>query len=232
MPVALITGASKGFGRAVALALADRGWTLVLDARGAPALRATAGERPGAPVTALPGDVSDPAHRAELAAAIGRPGRLDLLLNNASRLGPSPQPELRDYPLDELRAVYEVNVLAPLALTQLALPALTAAGGTVVNVSSDAAVEPYAGWGGYGSAKAALDALSAVLAVEQPALRVYAFDPGDMRTDMHQQAFPGEDISDRPGPESVVPALLRLVAERPESGRYSAGDLVVSGASR
>jgi NAD(P)-dependent dehydrogenase (short-subunit alcohol dehydrogenase family) len=230
MPTAVITGASLGLGRATAHALAERGWSLVVDARRPSLLAGAMRGLPG--VTELPGDVTDPAHRAQLAAEVHRLGRLDLLVNNASRLGPSPQPELRDYPLDELRAVYEVNVLAPLALAQLTLPALVRAGGTVVNVSSDAAVEPYPGWGGYGSAKAALDALSAVLAAEQPAIRVYAFDPGDMRTELHQQAFPGEDISDRPEPASVVPALLRLLDEHPESGRYCAGDLVSSGASR
>ncbi|MDR0342110.1 MAG: SDR family NAD(P)-dependent oxidoreductase, partial [Nocardiopsaceae bacterium] len=163
--------------------------------------------------------------RAHLAAAVSGLGRLDLLLNNASRLGPSPQPPLRDYPLAELNRVYDTNVVAPLALFQLLAGPLTAAGGTVVNVTSDAAVEQYAGWGGYGSAKAALDQLTAILAAEEPALRCYAFDPGDMRTGMHQRAFPGEDISDRPEPETVVPALLRLLDERPLSGRYRASDL-------
>jgi NAD(P)-dependent dehydrogenase (short-subunit alcohol dehydrogenase family) len=232
MPVALVTGASKGFGRATALALAARGWTLVLDARGAAALRAVATELAGSAVTVLRGDVTDPAHRSALAAEVGRHGRLDLLLNNASRLGPSPQPALRDYRLDELRAVYETNVVAPLALTQLTLPALTRAGGAVVNVSSDAAVEAYPGWGGYGSAKAALDHLGRVLAAEHPDLRVYAFDPGDMRTEMHQSAFPGEDISDRPEPHTVVPALLRLLDTRPASGRYRADEPAVAGAGR
>lgn len=232
MPVALVTGASKGFGRAATLALAARGWTLVLDARGADALHTLVAGLSGVGVTALPGDVTDPAHRAALATEVDRLGRLDLLLNNASRLGPSPQPALRDYPLDELRAVYEVNLLAPLALTQLTLPALARAGGTVVNVSSDAAVEAYPGWGGYGSAKAALDQLSRVLAAEHPDLRVYAFDPGDMRTDLHQQAFPGEDISDRPEPHTVVPALLRLLDSRPASGRYRASEPVLAGATR
>jgi NAD(P)-dependent dehydrogenase (short-subunit alcohol dehydrogenase family) len=154
-------------------------------------------------------------------------GRLDLLVNNASVLGPSPQPALAGYPLAELTRVYEVNVLAPVALIQLLLPALTGTRGRIVNVSSDAAVEPYPGWGGYGSAKAALDQVSAVLAAERPDLRVFAFDPGDMRTDLHQQAFPGEDISDRPEPETVVPALLRLIDGDLTSGRYRAADLAV-----
>jgi NAD(P)-dependent dehydrogenase (short-subunit alcohol dehydrogenase family) len=221
MPVALVTGASRGLGLATARALAARGWSLVLDARGGAELEAATA---GLGATTLAGDVSDPVHRAQLVHAVRRSGRLDLLLNNASVLGPSPQPALRAYPLDALRAVYEVNVLAPLALVQDLLPLLT--GGTVVNISSDAAVEAYEGWGGYGSAKAALDQLSAVLAAEEPTLRVHAFDPGDMRTELHQQAFPGEDISDRPLPETVVPALLRLLDERPPSGRYRAADLL------
>jgi len=225
--VALITGASRGLGRAVAAALAARGWRLILDGRRPDPLLAAATALGGEPrVTAVPGDVADPAHRADLVAAVHRLGRLDLLVNNASVLGPSPQPPLADYPLAELSTVYEVNVLAPLALLQPLLPALQASGGTVVNVSSDAAVEPYPGWGGYGSAKAALDQLTAVLAAEQPRLRVYAFDPGDMRTELHQQAFPGEDISDRPEPETVVPAVLRLLDTRPPSARYRAADLL------
>jgi NAD(P)-dependent dehydrogenase (short-subunit alcohol dehydrogenase family) len=223
MPVALITGASRGLGRAAARALAARGWSLVADARDAADL--TAALRGLAGVVAVPGDVTDPGHRADLAAAATRLGPLGLLMNNASRLGPSPQPLLRDYPPGELGRVYETNVFAPLALIQLLAGPLTAAGGIVINVSSDAAVEHYPGWGGYGSAKAALDQLTAVLAAEEPSLRCYSFDPGDMRTDLHQQAFPGEDISDRPEPESVIPALLRLIGERPPSGRYRAGDL-------
>jgi NAD(P)-dependent dehydrogenase (short-subunit alcohol dehydrogenase family) len=229
MPVALITGASKGFGHALARALAGRGWTLVVDARTAGDLaRAVAQlDRIGAAaVDAVPGDVADPAHRGELGSAIRRHGRLDLLVNNASALGPSPLPGLDRYPLEELERVYQVNVFAPLALTQLLLPDLVAAQGVLVDISSDAAVEAYEGWGGYGSAKAALDQLTAVLGAEQPSIRAYAFDPGDMRTDMHQQAFLGEDISDRPEPATVVPALLRLLDERPPSGRYRAADLL------
>ena len=225
MPIALITGASRGLGRAAAHALAQRGWSLIVDARRADDL---AGAMRGlADVVTVPGDVTDPGHRAGLAAAVAQAGGLDLLVNNASRLGPSPQPLLRDYPLDELGRVYDTNVLAPLALIQLLTAPLAAAAGTIVNVSSDAAVEAYPGWGGYGSAKAALDQLTAVLAAEEPSLRCYALDPGDMRTDMHQQAFPGEDISDRPEPETVVPALMRLIDERPPSGRYRASDLAV-----
>jgi NAD(P)-dependent dehydrogenase (short-subunit alcohol dehydrogenase family) len=225
MPIALITGASRGFGRAAARALAQRGWSLIVDARRADDLADAM--RGLADVAAVPGDVTDPGHRAGLVAAVARAGGLDVLVNNASRLGPSPQPLLRDYPLDELARVYDTNVLAPLALIQLLAAPLAAAAGTIVNVSSDAAVEAYPGWGGYGSAKAALDQLTAVLAAEEPSLRCYALDPGDMRTDLHQQAFPGEDISDRPEPETVVPALLRLIDERPPSGRYRASDLAV-----
>jgi NAD(P)-dependent dehydrogenase (short-subunit alcohol dehydrogenase family) len=229
MGVALITGGSRGFGFALVRALVAEGWRVVIDGRD-PGVLARAAAGLGGAVTAVAGDVAEPGHRAELARAVEAAGGLDLLVNNASVLGPSPQPALDRYPLDELEAVLRVNTLAPLALTQLVLPRLVAAGGTVVNLSSDAAVEAYPGWGGYGASKAALDQLSAVLAQEQPGLRVYAFDPGDMRTDLHQLAFPGEDISDRPSPETVVPALLRLLAERPPSGRYRAADLAVPAA--
>jgi NAD(P)-dependent dehydrogenase (short-subunit alcohol dehydrogenase family) len=229
MPLALITGASRGLGRALARALAERNWSLVLDARGAEALDAVRCELPSA--VALAGDIADPRHREDLATAVSRAGRLDLLVNNASHLGPSPQPALAEYPIGELERVYQVDVLAPLALTQHVLP-LMAERAAIVNVSSDAAVEAYEGWGGYGSAKAALDQLTAVLGAEHPALSVYAFDPGDMRTEMHQLAFPGEDISDRPEPESVVPALLRLLDERPPSARYRASQFAVVESSR
>jgi len=229
MPTALITGASQGLGRATAHALAARGWTLIVDARREADLAEAV--RGLADVVAIAGDVTDTEHRAALGAAVDRLGGLDVLINNASSLGPSPLPPLRDYRLSELRKVYETNVFAPLCLIQRLAGPLAAAGGAIVNVSSDAAVEAYQGWGGYGSPKAALDHLTAVLAVEEPALRVYAFDPGDMRTDMHQRAFPGEDISDRPEPQTVVPALLRLLDERPPSGRYQASDLAVTGSS-
>jgi NAD(P)-dependent dehydrogenase (short-subunit alcohol dehydrogenase family) len=228
MPVALITGASLGLGRAVATELARRGWSVVVDGRRANLLDDLLAGLPAGSVTALPGDVADPAHRTALLAAVQRHGRLDLLVNNASRLGPSPLSHLRDYPLDQLAAVFEIDVLAPIALIQLHHHLLVASAGTVVNITSDAAVVAYETWGGYGSAKAALDQATAVLAVEEPALSIYAFDPGDMRTEMHQQAFPGEDISDRPDPESVVPALLALVDGRPASGRYRARDLQVN----
>jgi len=224
--VALITGASMGLGRAVAAELSRRGWRVVGDARdGARLARAVRSmPRPGA-VTAIPGDVADPEHRRRLAEAVKSAGRLDLVVNNASVLGPSPQPPLADYPIDELQRVYAVNTIAPLALLQLVMPWLERTAGRAINISSDAAVEAYEGWGGYGSAKAALDQLTAVLAAEHPRLRVYAFDPGDMATDLHQQAFPGEDIPELPAAEDVVPALLRLVTGELPSGRYRAADL-------
>jgi NAD(P)-dependent dehydrogenase (short-subunit alcohol dehydrogenase family) len=213
---ALVTGAGRGLGLALARALLGNGWQVVVDARRAGHLAAAL---PGAVI--VPGDVTDPAHWDALAATVTR---LDLLVNNASDLGPSPLPRMADAPLAAVRQVYETNVLAPLALTQLFLPLLRASRGTVLNVSSDAAVEAYEGWGAYGSSKAALDQLTAVLAAEEPELAVYAVDPGDMRTEMHQAAFPGEDISDRPEPETVVPALLQLIASRPASGRVRAAD--------
>jgi NAD(P)-dependent dehydrogenase (short-subunit alcohol dehydrogenase family) len=222
MPLAIVTGASRGLGLALARALADRGWALVLDARGASDLEAVQrelGER--TEVTAIAGDVADPDHRRELVAAAGE--KIDLLVNNASALGPSPQPALAQYPPAELERVYRVNVFAPLALVQLALPRLVD-GARIINITSDAAVEPYEGWGGYGSSKAALEQLSQILGAEHPELRVYAVDPGDMRTRMHQEAFPGEDISDRPPPEDSVPGLLALIDDGPPSGRYRARD--------
>jgi NAD(P)-dependent dehydrogenase (short-subunit alcohol dehydrogenase family) len=223
MPTAIVTGASRGLGLALARALAEREWRLVIDAREPDALAAARAELAAlTDVAALAGDVADPWHRTALVATAGR--RLDLLVNNASLLGPSPQPRLAEYPLAELEDVYRVNVLAPLALIQMALP-LLGDGGRIVNVTSDAAAETYEGWGGYGSSKAALERLSAVLAAEQPRLRVYAVDPGDMRTRMHQAAFPGEDISDRPPPEESVPGLLRLIEGELPSGRYLARDL-------
>jgi NAD(P)-dependent dehydrogenase (short-subunit alcohol dehydrogenase family) len=228
-PVAIVTGASRGFGRAVTAALLDRGWTVVGDARRTVDLESTAQELNSARLIALPGDVTDASHRGALVAAATGAGPLRLLVNNASRLGPSPQPALADYPETELWAVYQTNLFAPLALIRATLPALGANAGAIVNLTSDAAVEPYPGWGGYGSSKAAFDQLSAILAAEISGVPVYAFDPGDMRTEMHQAAFPGEDISDRAEPESVVPALLRLLDTRPAGGRYRATDLTVSG---
>jgi NAD(P)-dependent dehydrogenase (short-subunit alcohol dehydrogenase family) len=220
---ALITGASRGLGRALAAALADRGWRLVVDGRDAGRLAAAVQALPGE-VTGLPGDVADPGHRAALAEAVG--SRLDLLVNNASELGPTPLPLLADLRTDDLHRILSVNVVAPLALVQAVLPALRSAGGTIVDISSDAAVEAYEGWGGYGTSKAALDQLTAVLAVENPGLRVYAVDPGDMATDMHRAAVPDEDPGDLPAPESVVPSLLALLDGDLPSGRYRAADVV------
>lgn len=227
--VALITGASRGFGLASARALASRGWTLVIDAREPdPLARAAEELAEHARVTAIAGDVTSPAHRLGLLAAVADVARLDLLVNNASILGPSPQPPLASYPLDVLRDVYEVNVLAPMALIQESLPLLRETKGIIVNVTSDAAIESYTGWGGYGSAKAALNQVSNVLASEEPGVAVYWFDPGDMNTRMHQEAFPEEDISDRPDPEESVPALLELVERRPPSGHYRAAQLLAA----
>jgi len=234
MPTAVITGASRGLGLALARALADRGWALVVDARGADDLAVAAEDlrARAAVVRDVPGDLAAPAHRAELAAAVAAlGGRLDALVHNASILGPSPQPALADYPLDVLESVYRVNVLAPLHLTQLLLPAL-GQGGRIVSVTSDAAVEAYPGWGGYGSSKAALEQWTAVLAGELPHLRVYRVDPGDMRTRMQAEAFPGEDLSDRPPPEDSVPGLLALLDGDLPSGRYQAHALVTGSATR
>jgi NAD(P)-dependent dehydrogenase (short-subunit alcohol dehydrogenase family) len=225
-PVALVTGGSRGLGRALTHTLLASGWTVITDGRDARSLDALQRGAASDRLFTVPGDVAEAAHRETLASRAADAGRLDLLVNNASVLGPSPQPPLQHYPIDELRRVYEVNTIAPLALLQLLLPLLEQSGGAVINVSSDAAVEPYPGWGGYGSAKAALDHLTAIAAAEHPGLRMYAVDPGDMATDMQQQAFPGEDISDRATPESVVPALLQLIAARPPSGRYRAAALL------
>jgi len=226
MQVAIITGASRGLGLALARQLAARGWGLVLDARGADALRSVDLElAPLTSVVAIAGDITDPEHRAALVWAAERLGGVDAIVNNASHLGPSPQPSLADYPLDELRRVYEVNVIAPLALVQQALPALQP-GARIIDITSDAAVEPYEGWGGYGSSKAALEQLTAILGAEHPDLRVYRVDPGDMRTQMHQEAFPGEDISDRPLPDVAVPGLLDLLEGDLPSGRYQAQSMI------
>ncbi len=225
-----MTGASRGLGLALARELAGRGWGLVIDARGRDALEEAGGELAGrTAVRAVAGDVADEAHLRALVEAAGEIGRLELLVNNASLLGPSPQPGLADYPIDVLERVYRVNVFGPIRLIQLALPLLKAAGGRIVNVTSDAGVEGYEGWGGYGSSKAALEQASNVLAAEHPELKVYGVDPGDMNTRLHQEAYPGEDISDRAPPEESVPGLVRLIEGDLPSGRYRARDLAPVG---
>ena len=222
---ALISGASRGLGLALARELARLGWTLIIDARGTEALEAARAElAEQTNVIALPGDVTAPTHRTALAEAARKAGGLDALVNNASILGPSPQPPLLEYPLEVLEQVYRANVIAPLGLIQ-ALHAELKPGAAILNITSDAGIEPYAGWGGYGSSKAGLEQLSAILAAENPELRVYWVDPGDMRTQMHQEAYPGEDISDRPLPEVSVPGLLELINGNHPSGRYAARSL-------
>jgi len=223
----LITGASRGLGLALARRLAERGWRLIINARGASALESARAELAAqTQVTAVAGDIADPAHRQALARAAQRAGGLDAVVNNAGILGPSPQPHLLDYPLDLLEQVYRTNVIAQLGLLQAVRAALKP-GARLINITSDAGVEAYPGWGGYGSSKAALEQLSAILAQENPHWRVYWVDPGDMRTQMHQEAFPGEDISDRPLPEESVPGLLELLEGDWPGGRYRARALPV-----
>jgi NAD(P)-dependent dehydrogenase (short-subunit alcohol dehydrogenase family) len=222
---ALVTGASRGLGFALARELARTGWALIIDARGEEALKAARAElTEKTRVVAIHGDVADAEHRRALAEAARTFGGLDALVNNASILGPSPQPGLLDYPVDVLEEVYRTNAVAPLALVQAVRQDLKPEA-RIVNVTSDAAVEPYEGWGGYGSSKAALEQLSNILAAENPELRVYRVDPGDMRTRMHQEAFPDEDISDRPPPEESVPGLVELLTGDLPSGRYEARSL-------
>jgi NAD(P)-dependent dehydrogenase (short-subunit alcohol dehydrogenase family) len=233
MPTAIVTGGSQGFGKAVAGGLLAAGWSVVIDARHEDVLTATAGQltevvRPGARLRALAGDVTDPLHVRDLVAAAEELGGLDLVVNNASTLGPTPLPPLTSYPLDALAEVMETNLIAPLGLVQAAAAALERSDRpTVINVTSDASVEAYPGWGGYGAAKAALDHLGAVLAAERPGWTVWTVDPGDMRTQMHQDAFPDEDISDRPLPEAAVPALLTLIGSDRPSGRIRLSDVPV-----
>jgi NAD(P)-dependent dehydrogenase (short-subunit alcohol dehydrogenase family) len=236
MRTAIVTGASRGLGLALGRALAEREWRLIIDARGAAGLDAAREELAAAardsareasvaaasPVIAVPGDIADEAHRRELVAAAGE--RIDLVVNNASLLGPSPLPPVAELAPSDLEEILRANVIGPLGLIRLALPHMRE-GGRIVNVTSDAAVEPYEGWAGYGSSKAALEQLTRILAAERPDLRVYAVDPGDMRTRMHQDAFPGEDISDRPPPDESVPGLLALIEGDLPSGRYAAREL-------
>ena len=221
--VAVVTGASRGLGLAITRALVADGWSVVVDGRAGDDLMTAISDVTGpGQAVAIPGDVTDPDHRQQLAQAAAGKGPVRLIVNNASYLGPSPQPVLQNYPLDTLRRVYEVNTVAPLALIQVLRPLMAEAGGVIINITSDAGVEGYAGWGGYGSSKAALEQLSRVLAAEQPQLRVYWVDPGDMNTRMQQEAFPGEDVSDRPPPEASVPGLLKLAKGELPSGRYQA----------
>lgn len=232
MPVALITGASAGLGRALALGLAGDGWDLVLDARRLGPLKAVAAAAAGASastrVTAIAGDISDPDHRTALAGAARAIGRLDLVVANAGTLGPTPLPRIGQVDLDGFAETLRVNVVAQVGLVQEVLPLLVACRGTYVAVTSDAAVEAYEGWGPYGASKAALEQIANVLGAEHPEIRSYRFDPGDMRTQMHQDAFPGEDISDRPLPETVVAPFRALITALPPSGRYRAADLLTS----
>ena len=224
---AMITGASRGLGLALARTLAEDGWTLIIDARTEEALQSARAELSGyTHVIAISGDVTDPEHREDLAEAAREVGGVDALVNNASILGPSPQPDLLVYPLDVFERVYRNNVISPLALIQ-ALHSELKPQARIINVTSDAAVEPYEGWGGYGSSKAALEQLSNILAAENPGLRVYRVDPGDMRTQMQQEAFPDEDISDRPLPEESVPGFIELLKGDLPSGRYEARELAV-----
>ncbi len=231
MEIAIVTGSSKGLGRALAEGLATRGWSLVIDARGVEDLKRAEEDlrsvkSSGSSIVAIPGDIASPAHRSELVEAARRLGGLDLIVNNASTLGESPLPRLVDYPLDSLRHVFEVDVLAPLALVQEATGLLMKSDRPrLINITSDASIEHYERWGGYALAKAALDHVSGTLGAEDPKLRSWAVDPGDLRTDMHQQAFPGEDISDRPLPESVVPKLVALIESDLPSGRYKASEI-------
>lgn len=223
---ALITGASRGLGLALARALARQGWKLIIDAREATALEAARAELAQlTQVIAISGDVTSEAHRSALAGAIRSLGGVDVVVNNASILGPSPQPNLLDYPLEVLEQVYRANVIGPLGVLQAARFNMKP-GARVLNITSDAGVEAYEGWGGYGSSKAALEQLSNILAAENSDWKVYWVDPGDMRTQMHQEAFPGEDISDRPLPEESVPGLLALLEGVLPSGRYQAKALV------
>jgi NAD(P)-dependent dehydrogenase (short-subunit alcohol dehydrogenase family) len=228
---AIVTGASRGFGHALAIALAGAGWDLVIDARTESELHAAADairDRGVGRVEVIVGDVNDPSHAADLVDRAVELGSFSLLVNNAGILGPSPQPVLADYPIDVFEQVLAANLVSPLRLIQISLPHLRNSGGIVVNVTSDAAVMPYEGWGGYGAAKAGLEQMSSVLAAEEPGVRVFWFDPGDMQTAMHQAAFPGEDISDRPLPGSRVPALVRLIDGDYPSGRYTADQLLAA----
>lgn len=233
VPVALVTGASRGLGLALTTELVRRGWHVVVDARDGARLNAAMAQLPGSSrVTAVPGDIADDRHRDALSAAVERRGGLDLLVANASIIGPSPLPPLGQLAPADLLEVFEVNTLAPLALLALVLPSLRRRGGRVLHLSSDAAIEPYPGWGAYGAAKAALDHATAVLAVEEPELRCYAVDPGDMDTELHRLADPDADPAALQQPADVIPALWRLISGDLPSGRYVAAELSAAGAKR
>ncbi len=235
MPTAVITGGTRGLGRALVEQLAEEGWSVIFDGRNLAsveaAVRSVGADPKAARTVGLAGDIAEAQHRAELRRSLGKRG-LDLLVNNASSLGPTPLPRLADLDPDHLIELMAINSAAALAMFQTFREPLERGRGILINISSDAAVEAYEGWGGYGASKAALEQLTKVLAIEHPDLGVYAIDPGDMRTNMHQAAFPGEDISDRPRPESVVPSMMRLIHSRPPSGRYSAAELSRPGALR
>lgn len=230
MPTALITGASAGLGRALTSSLHRRGWDVIATGRREEPLAAV-GAALGHGLHTVPGDITDPGHRDALADQVRERGHLDLLVHNASTIGTSPQPAIAQLTPQVLEDIWQTNVAAPLALTRALLPALRSSRAIVLSISSDAAVEHYEGWGGYAASKAALDHLTLTLGGEEPELVTYAVDPGDMRTKLHQQAFPGEDISDRPEPESVVPGLLQLIRTRPANGRYRAADFTPTGAT-
>jgi NAD(P)-dependent dehydrogenase (short-subunit alcohol dehydrogenase family) len=228
MPHALITGASLGLGRALAFELARRGWDLTIDARHAEPLATTARALSElTSVRAIVGDVGDPQHRQELVAAVAGVGKLDLVVNNASDLGGSPLPKLRDLEPNAYEQLLRTNVVAPQQLIRTVLPYLQPPA-VIINVSSDAGVDHYETWGGYGSSKAALDHQTLTWAAEEPDFTWYSLDPGDMRTAMHQAAFPGEDITDRPEPETVAPIVATLISSGLPSGRYRAADLTTT----
>lgn len=225
---ALITGASRGLGLALARRLAQDGWKLIINARNETDLQKAQQELAAlTEVQAIAGDVAEAGHREALVQAVAAAGGLDLLVNNAGILGHSPQPQLTEYPLDVLEEVFRINVIAPLGLIQ-ALKNQLKPTARLINVTSDAAIEAYEGWGGYGASKAALEQLTNILAAENRHWRIYRVDPGDMRTQMHQEAFPGEDISDRPLPETSVPGFLELIYGDLESGRYAARNIVTT----
>jgi NAD(P)-dependent dehydrogenase (short-subunit alcohol dehydrogenase family) len=225
---ALITGASKGLGYALAEHLAQNGWNLLINARNAKQLLEARNHlEQFTKVIAISGDVRDELHLLQLAEALeSNQWQPDLVVNNASALGVSPMPHLLDHPVEDLHVIFHTNMIAPISLLQKVKPYLKS-DATIINVSSDAGAGAYETWGAYGGSKAGLDHMTDILAKEYPAWRFYAFDPGDMRTEMHQAAFPGQDISDRPLPtEQAVPAIIRLIENELPGGRYTASALL------